>query len=272
MIRCAFLLVALFSASNAFAEGESPLDPKMPLHQDNEYNPATPTFEPPKPDERYGNNPALNNLIAPQEVTAPSLKAQEEEKMRKDYEKSIEGKSAPDSKNVNKKTGAANSNNQSTKQISKRPDARSLKPAEPTTNTRVVGGATATDTSNAAEAPATGKTGGVATKNGKSNKTTDPALPGSRKRQVGSASQESARIGEAETEEESTEKTPAEVDKSTARKARPTGRSTARILPKAITNPKGGNSRDASDTERPQRPRNNKAQEEVEDLFNELNE
>lgn len=66
--------------------GATPDDAKEGVGK--EFDPAQPALTIPKPDDRFTNNPALNNLISPVEKTAPPLAEQEKAAIEKDYRES----------------------------------------------------------------------------------------------------------------------------------------------------------------------------------------
>ncbi len=92
-----FVLMVLaslaFAPLPAFAQGPpdppsgaTPDEAKVPIGH--EFDPNATNLNLPKPDPRFTNNAAMNNLVAPVENLAPSLEKQDEEKMDTDFQDS----------------------------------------------------------------------------------------------------------------------------------------------------------------------------------------
>lgn len=94
---CLWCLMVLVCAAPALAGPSAPLPPPTGATPDDaripvgsEFNPAGVNLNLPRPDERYTNNPALNNLIAPPEATAPGMREQEMKEIEEDFRKSAD--------------------------------------------------------------------------------------------------------------------------------------------------------------------------------------
>ena len=101
MLRIFSIAMILLCASNTPSlalddgSGATALDAKSAGPLSTDFNPAPDSgFTVPKPDPRYGNNPALNNLVAPPEKVAPELKQQDDAEMEADFEKTDDEKKA----------------------------------------------------------------------------------------------------------------------------------------------------------------------------------
>ncbi|MBY0407816.1 MAG: hypothetical protein K2Q01_08990 [Rickettsiales bacterium] len=97
------LIAALLLSAPASAQEAAPEAPTGATFDDakeaigSEFNPSKAMMlELPKADPRFTNNPALNKLIAPEEKTAPSLAEQDEKEIEEDYKASIEGGMSPE--------------------------------------------------------------------------------------------------------------------------------------------------------------------------------
>lgn len=108
---CALGALLFLLASPAYADGDntgsSPENMRVATHPDDQsMNPTERNLlNIPKPDPRFGNNPALNNLVAPKENLAPSIAQQDEQTIESDFEKTDAQKAQDADKKRQRGTG-----------------------------------------------------------------------------------------------------------------------------------------------------------------------